>query len=177
MLLSEHKKRVISLKQKDWSNSGVPATSTRCPDHLSREFLTTASTFPYSTKNSSVERIHAFYICPCVREWVRERERERESVCVCLSIWVSVFVRVWHVDKAWGIFIAVWKGKCGGQELSVEVIRAHGWGSWYPSFRSMFFALNMLPVCVSVCVSVSDWEYLWGWEILIMRGHVRLKNI
>ena len=33
--------------------------SNRCPDHLSRQFLTTASTFPYSSKNSSPEHIHA----------------------------------------------------------------------------------------------------------------------
>ena len=45
MLLSEHKK--ICLKQKDWSKRGGTATS---PDHLSRQFLTTASTFPHSSK-------------------------------------------------------------------------------------------------------------------------------
>ena len=38
----------------------------------------------------------------------------------------------------WGIFGAVWKGRGGGQELSVGVIRAPGWGSWYPPFRSVF---------------------------------------
>ena len=49
MLLSEHKK-LICLKQKDWSKRGVPATSARCPDHLSRQFLITASTFPCALK-------------------------------------------------------------------------------------------------------------------------------
>ena len=95
MLLSEHIKRLICLKQKDWSNSGIPATSTRCPDHLTREFLTTTSTFPYSTKNYSVERIHAFYTRPCVRE------RERECVCVCVfvCVCVCVCVCVWERER------------------------------------------------------------------------------
>ena len=158
-------KWLICLKQKDLSNSGVPATSTRCPDHLSREFLTTASTFPYSTKNYSVERIHAFYARPCVREWeweregvcvcvcvcVCERERERarvnESVsvvCVCVFIYVNDCVckdeACWYIVNMfwWGIFRTVWKGRGGGQELSAEVIRAPGWGSRYPPFRSVF---------------------------------------
>ena len=37
----------------------------------------------------------------------------------------------------WGIFGAVWKGRGGDQELSAEVIRAPGWGSWSP--QSFFF--------------------------------------
>ena len=74
-------------KAKDWSKRWVPATSNRCPDHLSRQFLTTASTFPYSSKNLSAEHITLFYTHPCVHEheWVSE----------------SVFVMVSHVDKAW----------------------------------------------------------------------------
>ena len=52
-------KRVICLKQKHWSKRWVLGTSNRCPDHLGRQFLTTASTFPYSSKNSSAEHIHA----------------------------------------------------------------------------------------------------------------------
>ena len=51
-------KRLICLKQKGWSKSWVLVTSNRCPDHLSRQFLTTASTFPYCSKNSSAEHIH-----------------------------------------------------------------------------------------------------------------------
>ena len=44
------------------------------------------------------------FVCVCV--WERERERERESVwmsqCVCvLSMWLSVFVRMRHVDTSW----------------------------------------------------------------------------
>ena len=38
----------------------------------------------------------------------------------------------------WGIFGAVWKGRGGDRELSAEVTRAPGWGSWYPHSRSVF---------------------------------------
>ena len=48
-------KRVICLKQKHWSKRWVLGTSNMCPDHPSRQFLTTDSTFPYSSKNSSAE--------------------------------------------------------------------------------------------------------------------------
>ena len=51
MFLSEHKKQ-IRLKQKDWSKTGVPATSTMYSDQLSRQFLITAHTFSYSSKKS-----------------------------------------------------------------------------------------------------------------------------
>ena len=50
-------------KAKRLIERGVPATSNRCPDHLSRQFLTTASTFPYRSKNSSAEHIHALSTC------------------------------------------------------------------------------------------------------------------
>ena len=52
-------KRLICLKQKHWSKRWVPVTSHRCPDHLSRQFLIPASTFPYISKNSSAEHIRA----------------------------------------------------------------------------------------------------------------------
>ena len=79
-------------KAKRLIEKGVPATSTRCPDHLSRQFLTTVSTFPYSSKNSSAEHIHAFiHVSPCVCvccvsvcEWVTV------WVCVCLCEWVCL---------------------------------------------------------------------------------------
>ena len=80
---------------------GIPATSTSCPGHLSRQFLTTHSTFPYSSKNSSAEHIHAFYTCPCVRQCVCVCEWVSQSASVCLYMWVSVFLRVRHVYKAW----------------------------------------------------------------------------
>ena len=55
---------LICLKQKDWSKrGGVPATSTRRSDLLGRQFLITASTFPYSSKNSSAEHIHNLPTC------------------------------------------------------------------------------------------------------------------
>ena len=57
MLRSDKKK--ANMQQKHSSKRWVLGTSNRCPDHLSRQFLTTASTFPYSSKNSSAEFIHA----------------------------------------------------------------------------------------------------------------------
>ena len=51
--------------------------------------LTTASTFPYSSKNSSAEHIHAFYTCLCVHEWVSV------CVCVCVCAWMSQCVSMW----------------------------------------------------------------------------------
>ena len=51
----------------------------------------------------------------------------------------------------WGIFGAVWKGTGGGQELSVEVIRAPGWGSENPPFSISLLALNILAFsCVPI---------------------------
>ena len=169
MLLSEQKKGNMS-KAKILIEKVGTSTSNRCPDHLNRQFLTTASTFPYSSKNSSAEHIHAFlYISLCAWVWLSQREcfsvcvwvcvvclcewvclwwwdvlvkreyfwlrtecvYEIVSVCVfvyvcecvcvsiwgvcvcvfvyvrcvcvrlCLSMWVSVFVMMSHVDKAW----------------------------------------------------------------------------
>ena len=50
MVLSEHKKKANMFKTKRLIEKGVPAASTRCSDHLSRQFLITASTFPYVRK-------------------------------------------------------------------------------------------------------------------------------
>ena len=50
-------------KAKRLIEKGVPATSIRCPDHFSRQFLITASTFSYGSKNSSAEHIHDVSIC------------------------------------------------------------------------------------------------------------------
>ena len=68
-------KAVICLKQKHWSKRWVLGTSNRCPDHLSRQFLTTASTFPYSSKNSSAKHIHT------------------------LSTWLIITNTLTHIDK------------------------------------------------------------------------------
>ena len=62
MLLSDHKKG-NTFKAKTLIERWVLGTSNRCPDHLSRQFLTTAPTFPYSSKNSSAEHIHALSTC------------------------------------------------------------------------------------------------------------------
>ena len=81
----------MSKAKRIWLKRGIPVTSTCCPNYLSRQFLTTASTFPCSYKNSSAEHIHAFlcmspcaWVCVCVSvcEWV--------SVCVCVCVFVSV---------------------------------------------------------------------------------------
>ena len=48
----------VCIKQEHWSKRW-PLTSIRCSDHLSRQFLTTASTFPYSSKNSSALQTHS----------------------------------------------------------------------------------------------------------------------
>ena len=61
MLLSEHKKPNM-FKAKRLIEKGVPATSTRCSDHLIKQFLITAS-LPYSSKNSSAEHIHTLPTC------------------------------------------------------------------------------------------------------------------
>ena len=61
MLLSEHKNANM-FKAKTLIEKGVPGTSTSCPDQLSRQFLTTASTCTCSSKNSSAEHIHAFLL-------------------------------------------------------------------------------------------------------------------
>ena len=44
MLLSDHKKSDM-FKAKRLIEKGIPATSSRCSDHLSRQFLIIASTF------------------------------------------------------------------------------------------------------------------------------------
>ena len=87
-MLSEHKKANM-FKAKHWSKRWVLGTSNRCPDHLSRQFLTIASTFPYCSKNSSAEHIHAFlYISLCAWVWVRQ------CVCVCVCVCLCVCVCV-----------------------------------------------------------------------------------
>ena len=68
-------KRIICLKQKHWSKKWVLGTSNRCPAHFSRQFLTTDSTFPYSSKNSSAEHILA------------------------LSTWLAITNKLTHIDN------------------------------------------------------------------------------
>ena len=63
MLLSRSTKEASVFKKKLIEQVGIPATSTRCPENLSRQFLTGASTFPYGSKNSSSQHIHALSTC------------------------------------------------------------------------------------------------------------------
>ena len=101
MLLSEHIKAII-FKAKTLMERWVLGTSNRCSDHLSRQFLTTAFTFPYRSKKSSAEHIHALlYISLFAWVWVRQCVCVCVCVCVfcCLFMWVSLFVMVSHVDK------------------------------------------------------------------------------
>ena len=87
-------KKANVFKAKRLIEKGVPATSARCPDHLSRQFLTSASTFPYNSKNPSAEHFDAFYTClsvrKCVYVCVCEWMCEYVSVCVCLCEWVCL---------------------------------------------------------------------------------------
>ena len=151
------------LKQKDWlKRGGVPATSTRCSNNLSRQFLITASSFPYSSKNSSAEHIHTLPTCLTIINTLTHIDKH------ALSHWLihpqthihshthTHTHTLTHGETCiksvnmfgWGIFGAVWKGRGGAQELSAEAIRAPSWGSWYPPFRSVFFALNILAFFV-----------------------------
>ena len=102
MLLSEHRKANMFKVKRLIEKGGISYRN----HHLSRQFLTTACTFPFSCKNSSAEYIYVFYTCLCARarvcvcEW--ERERVWMSQCVCLlSMWLSLFVRMRHVDTSW----------------------------------------------------------------------------
>ena len=80
-------KRLMCLKQKDWSKTEVPATSTRCPDHLSRQYYSWPQPLPFHTA-PKIPQLNIFTlfipICLCVREWV--------CVCVCVCVWVWVWV-------------------------------------------------------------------------------------
>ena len=107
----------------------VPATSNRSSDHHSREFLTNDSNFPYSSKNSSVEHIHAFlyislcaWVLVCVSVTVCEYACVCMCVCVCVRLWewVSVFVMISHVDKAWICSAEEFLELCGKVEAVVR---------------------------------------------------------
>ena len=88
-------------------------TSNRCPGHLNRQFLTIASTFPYSSKNSSAEQIHAFFIhipvSVSVRVWV--------SVCECVSVYVFRVSVCVHVSECVCVFIYVSECVCDGDHV------------------------------------------------------------
>ena len=145
-------KRLICLMQKHWSKRWVLGTSNRCPDHLSRQFLTTASTFPYSSKNSSAEHIHAFlYIT--LRAWVWMRQCV--YVCVCVFVYVSVYVMASHVNKA---------RLCSAEECVCVCARV------------CVYACVWVWKCVCVSMCLCEWVCLWWWAMLIKREYVRLRN-
>ena len=164
-------KRLTYLKQKDWSKRWVLVTSSRCPDHLSGQFLTIASTFPYSSKHSSAEDIHAFlYISLCERVWVRQ--------CVCVCVWVCVVLLCERVCLWWWDMLIkreyVWLRnecvcvcmcECFSMCVSVCVCLC----VWVCVFV-------YVSECVCVFVCVSEWVCLWWWAMLIKREYVRLRN-
>ena len=130
------------LKQKDWSKTGVPATSTRCSDHLSIQFLITPSTFPYSSKNSSAEHIHTLPTCLTLIITLTHIDKHIHSYTDSFThkhthTHIHTCIKSMNMFS-WGIFGAVWKGRGGGQELSSEVIRTPSWRNLYPLFRSVF---------------------------------------
>ena len=72
-------KRLKCLYQEDWSKRGVPATSTRWPNHLNRQFLTTASNIHTAPKIPQPNIPRLFIHIPlCVSV--------SESVCVCVCV-------------------------------------------------------------------------------------------
>ena len=143
-------KKLMCLKQKDWSKRGVPATSTRYSDHLSRQFLITTSTFPYSSKNSSAEHIHTLPTCLTLINTLTHVDKHTHSYTDSFThshththtLSHSLTLSETYIESVnmfdWGIFGAVRKGRGGGQVLFAEVIRAPGWGSWNHPLRSFF---------------------------------------
>ena len=120
-------KRVICLKQKHWSKRWVLGTSNRCHDHLSRQFLTTASTIPYSSKNSSAEHIHDVLTCLILTNTLNHIDKKNTHWLIHTH--THTLTNTETCTKSvnmfgWGIFGAVWKGTGCGQELSAKVIMA-----------------------------------------------------
>ena len=106
MLLSEHKKKSNVFKAKRLIEKGGSSYLNQLPwspQQTIPDHLTTVSTFPYNSKNSSAEHTHTFNTCLCVCARARVCVCVNESVCecVCLSLWVRVFIRVRHVGKVW----------------------------------------------------------------------------
>ena len=159
---------LICLKQKHWSKRCVPVTSNRCPDHLSRQFLTTASTFPYSSKNSSVEHINAFYTYPCMREC----ECASMSVWVCKCVWFCIWVRVcvclceWVCLWWWAMLIKHFYTYPCVRECQCVCVCV---------FLCVYVCVCLwlsVCVCVCVCVCLSMWVSLF-----VMVSHVDKARI
>ena len=144
-------KRLICLKQKNDRKKWVPVASTSCPHHLSTKFLTTSSTFPCISKNSSAENIHILStrltltntITHTLTHSLARSHRQTRTLShrhiQTDSLTHRVIIKIVSTF-GWGISRAAWKGRGRGQELSAEVIRAPGWSNWYPLFdQSLFF--------------------------------------
>ena len=144
-------KKQIRLKQKDWSKTGVPATSTRYSDHLSSQFLITASTFPYSYKNSSAEHIHTLPTCLTLIITLTHIVKHTHTHTHTHSL-MHTETCIKSVNMfGWGIFGAIWNGRGAAQELSAEVIRAPGWGSWNPPlFDQSFCFIHISLFCAPI---------------------------
>ena len=147
MLLSEHKKgKYMSKAKRHWWKRGVPATSTCCSDHLSRQLLTIASTFPCTSRNSSAEHIHAFSTCLTLTNTLTHSPLLTYSLT---HTHTHTYTHTQaHAKKAWMfdwvIFRAARKVRGGGQELSAAVIRAASWCSWYLPFRPESFCFRLI---------------------------------
>ena len=144
-------KKANMFKTKWLIERGVPATSNKCLDHLSRQFLTTASTFPYSSKNYSTEHIHALSTCLTLTNTLTHIDKHTHihwlihSLSLSLSLSLSQTRTHTHTHAhtvthtgtciksvnmfGYEIFGAVWKGRGGGKEFSAEMTSAPGWRS------------------------------------------------
>ena len=99
---------------------GLPATSTFCPDHLSRQFLTTVITFPCSSKEIPQPNIFTLFYA-----WLYVRECVNECVCFCVCEWVSVFVRMRLSLCAWVcvcVCVFLWMNEWECDESGVSVV-------------------------------------------------------
>ena len=102
MLLSEHKKSNM-FKAKRLIEKGVPPISTRCSDHLSRQFLITATSFPNSSKNSSDEHIRTLPTCLTLINPLTHIDKHTHTHTLThslsLSLSVSLSLSLTHTHK------------------------------------------------------------------------------
>ena len=159
-------KRLICLKQKYWSKRGVPTTSTRCSDHLGRQFLITASTFPYSSKNSSAEhsrcinmphpykhtqshrQTHTYWLIHTLTHSLIQTKHTHTHTHPLNHTYTHTHAHrdthtLTHTGTCikrrnmFGLGIFIVAWKGRGGDQ--EYIRTAGWGSWYLPFRSGSF--------------------------------------
>ena len=150
-------------KAKTLIEKGAPGTSTNCPDQLSRQFLTTASTFTCSSKNSSAEHIHVFYYAyPYIREFGCEWVREWVSICVCVSEWVSVFVWVSESITLYGS--ETWTiNRCQANKLlaaEMNYCRRSAWKSRLEKIRNIDIR-KIMKVGRNVLQTIEERRFRW----------------